>query len=53
MNSLDRTAGRAGAGRRGGNMPNTTRKTSGMNYNSSSIPYLGKRGAGGGANVPD
>ena len=42
MNSVDRSAGRGG--RRGGYMPNTTRKASGSNYNSSSIPYLGKRG---------
>lgn len=46
LNSLDRTRGGVGAGR-GKYGPNTgTRKDSRLNYNSSSIPYLNKRGGG-------
>ena len=49
MQSLDRNrGGRGGIQNRGYPLPNTnstSRKDSRLNYNSSSIPYLNKRGA--------
>lgn len=48
LHSLDRNRGGAAKNRGGGFLPqtnSTTRKDSRLNYNSSSIPYLNKRGS--------